>query len=98
MKIYPLADLKEKIKLKFKDQEITIDYLPPFIIEAIFIPTYPSHTLPIFRLLGSFYQPQFEKLIEALKEIWMEGVPVLYSWYEFLKAEFLETNPPGLVK
>lgn len=82
----------------YKEREIEIEYLPPFQMDVQLPITYPSHTFPIFKLHGGFYSAKFPEIKETLKSFWMDGIPVLYQWYEYLKNEFLESSPVDLTK
>jgi len=66
--------------------------LPPMVLSVQLPPGYPAAAAPSFTL-SCFYLDgsALDKLCARLDELWVasEGMPVLYTWHDFLRAEGL---------
>eukprot|EP00794_Sanderia_malayensis_P007348 gene7349-8167_t len=73
--------------------EITVNYLPPVVMNFKFPPDYPSKNPPVFTLSCKWLnKAQLSTLCSHLDEIWIENGPgsvVLFQWVQFLMDEII---------
>lgn len=86
--IVPVQPPHETLRVAVGEAAIDVSYLPPLSLNVTFPPDYPSAAPPCFSVRSPWLSAHMlDQVCEALDRKWkeLEGMPVVFTWVEFLK-------------